>query len=308
MPIAVSFINMKGGVGKTTLVSQLAFAADRAGFRVLAVDLDPQSNLSHALMGARTWVHHVNQNLPTTVEVMEGYAAATATTAAPSELTANRFPIPITHHWGSWGRLPRLDADLEDPGHGLLELIPSRLELSRLLKSPSGAEQRLATFLASVGSRYDLILIDCAPTESILTQAAYFASRFLVVPIRPSVLATIGLPLLARSVEDFRRSNSDHSLEIAGLVINHPSYYNWGREALDSRGEILTEAERRDWKVFTTELDHSASYPKAAYYGIPLPETSHTRSYIRKQFEAFAAEFFSQVGLRQPSPPHHDSP
>lgn len=49
MPVAVGFINMKGGVGKTTLVSQLAFAADDAGFRVLAVDLDPQSNLGHAL-------------------------------------------------------------------------------------------------------------------------------------------------------------------------------------------------------------------------------------------------------------------
>ena len=44
--VTVSLINMKGGVGKTTIASQLAHAADRE-VRVLAVDLDPQSNLSN---------------------------------------------------------------------------------------------------------------------------------------------------------------------------------------------------------------------------------------------------------------------
>ena len=43
MAIAVSLINMKGGVGKTTLAAQLAHAADQMNFRTLAVDLDPQS-------------------------------------------------------------------------------------------------------------------------------------------------------------------------------------------------------------------------------------------------------------------------
>ena len=50
----------------------------------------------------------------------------------------------------------------------------------------------------------DLVVIDCAPTESFLTDAAYFASRYIVVPIKPEFLATIGLPLLARSVQEFQ--------------------------------------------------------------------------------------------------------
>jgi len=49
MAISVSLINMKGGVGKTTLASQLGHAADRRGFHTLVVDLDPQANLSQAL-------------------------------------------------------------------------------------------------------------------------------------------------------------------------------------------------------------------------------------------------------------------
>lgn len=44
MAISVSLINMKGGVGKTTLAAQLAHAAARRNLRTLAVDLDPQAN------------------------------------------------------------------------------------------------------------------------------------------------------------------------------------------------------------------------------------------------------------------------
>ena len=51
MATTVSLINMKGGVGKTTIASQLAHAADGKNYRVLAIDLDPQSNLSQSLMG-----------------------------------------------------------------------------------------------------------------------------------------------------------------------------------------------------------------------------------------------------------------
>ena len=49
-PIVVSIINLKGGVGKTTIAALLARHAAAKGLNVLAVDLDPQSNLSQALM------------------------------------------------------------------------------------------------------------------------------------------------------------------------------------------------------------------------------------------------------------------
>jgi chromosome partitioning protein len=60
-----------------------------------------------------------------------------------------------------------------------LDLISSRLELSRTLKNPQGKECRLAKALAQIHNAYDLVIIDCAPTESILTEAAYFASRYV---------------------------------------------------------------------------------------------------------------------------------
>ena len=54
-PVCVSVINMKGGVGKTTIAAMLCWRAARDGRKVLAVDLDPQANLSQALMGDRRY-------------------------------------------------------------------------------------------------------------------------------------------------------------------------------------------------------------------------------------------------------------
>lgn len=74
MAVSVSLINMKGGVGKTTLAAQLTHAAAQRGHRVLAVDLDPQANLSQALLSPERYVKHLRANKPTVVQLFERYA------------------------------------------------------------------------------------------------------------------------------------------------------------------------------------------------------------------------------------------
>lgn len=193
--ISVSLINMKGGVGKTTLAAQLAHTADTKRLRTLAIDLDPQANLSQALMGARGYVDHLNQKRPTIVNLFEQYLPPTISSPSPTKCTIDDVIIK-----GAGYR-----------SNTMLDLIPSRLELSNTLKNPTGKERKLAKALASVVENYDLIIIDCAPTESILTDAAYHASRYALVPVKPEFLATIGLPLLANSVLEFKAENSDHA-------------------------------------------------------------------------------------------------
>ena len=73
MAIVVSLINMKGGVGKTTLAAQLAHAAANDSLRTLAVDLDPQSNLNHSIMGPRDYVKHLQDGRPTVAQVFDEY-------------------------------------------------------------------------------------------------------------------------------------------------------------------------------------------------------------------------------------------
>jgi chromosome partitioning protein len=165
------------------------------------------------------------------------------------------------------------------------------------LKNPTGKERKLAKALSKVSDNYDLILIDCAPTESILTEAAYHSSRYALVPVKPEFLATIGLPLLASSIIEFKTENSDHSIDICGIVFNHSSSYSDGPETRSSISEVKLEAKKHGWHVFQTHVRYSRSYAKSAREGTPIGSTSHVRSNVTTQFSAFVDEFFPSIGV-----------
>ena len=282
MAKTVSLINMKGGVGKTTVASQLAHAADRLDIRVLAVDLDPQSNLSQSIMGPSAYAQHLAKDRPTITPIYEDYIPPNKNGDAPRPIDLDDVIVKKAGYWQ----------------HSTLDLIPSRLELSRTLKNPTGKERRLAKSLSRISDRYDLILIDCAPTESILTEAAYHASRYVIVPIKPEFMATIGLPLLARSLREFQTENDDHEIEISGLLFNHSSTYSQGPEGQQSIREVRSEAKKHGWHIFQTQIGYSATYAKAAREGTPLVHTSYARGNVVRQFNILRGEIFENLGLR----------
>lgn len=275
MAIAASMINMKGGVGKTTLAMQFCHAADLKDIRTLAVDLDPQSNLSQAIMGPKAYVKYIADNRPTVVRVFDDYVTSSGV------LDAHDVIVKKAGYWTP----------------STLDLIPSRLELSRSMKNPHGKERRLARVLSQVATEYDLILIDCAPTESVLTDAAYFASRYILVPIKPEFMATIGLPLLARSLQDFRAENPEHEIEIAGLIFNHSSSYSTGPEGQQSIGEVTGFAAQEGWYICESQVAYSASYAKAARERTPLSSTSYARDHVVRGFQRLANEVLDLLGV-----------
>jgi chromosome partitioning protein len=283
MAVSVSLINMKGGVGKTTLAAQLAHASDARGFRTLAVDLDPQANLSQALLTPERYVKHLRDKKPTVVQLFDQYFPSSEEVASPRPVEIRKIIVKKAGYW------PKTT----------LDLLPSRLELSHTLKNPTGKERRLARALGQVAEEYDLILIDCAPTESILTEAAYHASRYALVPVKPEYLATIGLPLLARSIQEFTYENADHKLDISGIVFNHSSSYSEGPEGRTSVKEVKAEAKKNGWHVFDTQVRYSASYPKSAREGTPIGSTSYVRYEVTSEFGRFVDEFFGEIGLKK---------
>ena len=280
MATVVSLINMKGGVGKTTLAMQLALAAGSKGIRILAVDLDPQSNLSQAVLGARRYVEHLKTDKPTIIQVFEGYMPPTSATGGPTQVDPNK--VILKQVTGK---------------HDTVDLIPSRLELCRTLRNPTGKERKLAKFLAKAGEDYDVILIDCAPTDSILTDAAYFASRYLLVPVKPEFMAAIGLPLLAKSLSAFNTENEDHRLDICGIVFNHSSSYSNGPEGNTAIREVTAVAKEQNWPMFENHVHYSASYAKSAREGTSIRRTSYVRWSTIHTFEAVRDEFFKAVGI-----------
>jgi len=280
MATIVSLINMKGGVGKSTITVNLAwhFAAYYNWLmKILVVDLDPQFNASQYLFGVDRYEKILEDDNPTIWDIFEQF------TVTP----AGRSTIVDTY-----------DTILKVAsirGGGEIDLIPSRLEMALSLKNPGQKARLLEKALQKVKNDYDLILIDCAPTESILTEAAYLASNYLLVPVRPEFLSTIGLPLLVNSMEDFRAQYDDHDLRLAGIVFNAISDYS--PEEIRSREEVKKLAKKNGWYVFSAEIKYSRSYPKGAREGKPIFRTSYSRTDQAIRFRKFAEEFAERVNL-----------
>ena len=235
-------------------------------------------------MGPQEYVAHLSDNRPTIAQIFDGYVPVGPDHGSPRPMDIDEVIVRNAGYW--------LDSDLD--------LIPSRLELSRTLKNPTGKERRLAKALSRIDGRYDLVLIDCAPTESILTDAAYFASRYIIVPVKPEFLATVGLPLLARSLQEFQIENDDHTIDIAGLVFNHGDYSS-GPEKKQSIKEVREEADRHGWHIFKHQLAFSKSYPRAARAGTPISGTSHARWTVIGGFEILKDEIFMRLGIGEQS-------
>lgn len=282
MATVVSMINMKGGVGKTTLTFNIAwYCAWQANLRVLAVDLDPQANLSQYFMGAKSYLNYIQSNQGTVVEIFEQFSAPTLKYGSPTLISSDHV-THVLHQWNDGS---------------LLHLIPSRLELAWTLKNPTDKSQLLPQFLAKISDKYDLIIIDCAPTESILTRAAYQSSRYIIVPVKPEFLATIGLPLLARSLEEYRLMHQNQKLEMAGIIFNGKRRYNSSPEQNKSCQDVRNLAQRYYWNVFDNEAYYSDSYPTGSREGTPIFMTSYARDYVKDEFNDVGEEFLNAVGL-----------
>lgn len=141
-----------------------------------------------------------------------------------------------------------------------------------------------------------MILIDCAPTESILTTAAYRSSRFVVVPVKPEFLATIGLPLLARSLEEFKLMHQDQALDMAGIIFNDLRRSNTPPEQIKSCGDVKKLAKTFGWTVFEEPAHHSDSYPAGSRQGLPIFRTDYARDYVVGEFAKVANKFLSAIG------------
>lgn len=282
MAVCVSMINMKGGVGKTTLATQIAWYATRElDKKVLLIDLDPQANASQSIMSPQRYVSYLDKGGLTVSDIFEQFTPTGTAAGSPKKLD----PMKVIAH-----RVKYQDGSL-------LDIVPSRLELSWTLRNPTGKETLLPRFVAKVESAYDLIVIDCSPTDSILTDAAYHCSRYVLVPIRAEFLASIGFPLLDRSIKAFKMRHEDSTIEVCGLVFNDYARGNVRRENQLARKDVQQKANQYGWYVFKSDIPHSDSYFRSARDGMPIASTKGAQDKVKTEFAAFAAEFFPRIGL-----------
>jgi chromosome partitioning protein len=175
-----------------------------------------------------------------------------------------------------------------------IHLIPSQLELSFSLKNPTQKEHLLANFLDSIEDNYDLIIIDCAPTESVLTDAAYLAADSILIPVKPEFLSTIGLPLIRQSISEFARFHRKQ-IGVSGVCFNHSSDYAPGTPI--SKQEVNQVCHNFGWHVFSEEIPFSRSFPKGAREGQPIFRTSYAHTGVARTVARFCDAFAAKISL-----------
>ena len=206
----IAFLNYKGGVGKTSLIVNIATCLAEQGNRVLLCDLDTQSNASIWLLRLERW----NQ-----LAVNEGRTVFSLFTPSPPPLSELIVRDVVEDRSGR-RILPGLD--LLPTSFNLVELEGDYISDPR-----QPAYARFREQLAVVEKNYDFILFDCPPNVLRASQCGVFSATEIYVPANPDALSLIGFTLLVEKLASFhdiaagfRRSVHGPAARVEGILFN----------------------------------------------------------------------------------------
>ena len=211
MTHVVSFINLKGGVAKTTTLVQLAETlAFIKGKRVLVLDLDPQTNATIALMGETRWEaadeagQTVAQLFLDQIHDTHIFDVSRAIVRGVSNL--NRITIPPDMELGPEVTYPRID--LLPSSIRLIEAQDRMADISTRSHYTVSPMEVIHRALGQRFSQYDYVLIDCPPNLGYITQNGLEVSDFYLVPTIPDKLSTYGIPQIVKTISRLRRARA----------------------------------------------------------------------------------------------------
>ncbi len=233
MAVVVSFINFKGGVGKTTLSVEVAASLyKKFNSRVLMIDLDPQSNCTLYWMTEKDWEEHIQEK----GSLLNFFEAG---------LNEQEFDISSIIAMPSRFKNSSWYSHFDERANRGIKLIPSHMELF-------GVDLRLATkfgfdnpkaqlllkkALKPIQNDFDFIFIDCPPNLYLATQNGLFTSDYYVIVALAEYLSTLGIAHIQKSINAlFDNANQIFEFdqkafnkpELAGVIFNRLRYLTGG--------------------------------------------------------------------------------
>ncbi len=257
MTKVVSFINLKGGVGKTTTAVNIAAALADEGLKVLVIDLDPQTNATVSLISQKEWEsrHKSGQTL---------YHLF-------NDMLEDRDDFDID------------EAVYYDAG-GIegLDLLPSSMFLVDIQDSIPDMDNKayvshvdvLGNAIEDIKGNYDYIIIDCPPNLGAITLNGINISDCYVVPTVPDILSKIGISLILNRIKSFKKRKRTCNIKLAGIIFTKVDYrtnlHNSTMRELRS-GELFND-------VFETEFPQRISVAEAPIDSKPFLTSETARS------------------------------
>ena len=248
---------MKGGVGKSVSVFNLAYSLQKRGKRVLAVDFDPQANLT-TCFGAEDVDVAIGDLMMAVIEDEE-------------------LPEREEYVWERNG----------------VDFIPSNIQLSAVeakLRLEMGTEKMLATILEPLKGDYDYILIDTSPSLGALNINAMAAADEVIVTVNPQLLAMMGLQDFLKSVKKIK-SRLNEKLNVAGILLTMCD----ARTILcKTITEQVAETFQGQIRIFESKIPNTVKVGESVYYSEPLieyaPDSNACRAYNKLAGEVIAYE------------------
>lgn len=262
--ITIAMLNMKGGVGKTTLAVNLSWHLARQGKKVLLVDLDPQFNASQYLMTFERYAAHRKKS----------------GTVADILLDSGRSRLSVSDKADPKKSLRTLaQVEVSPDRKGYLFLLPSELELASAVKNPQGVEFRLQKAMATWEPYFEYAFIDCAPTDTVLTATALMAADYVMVPIKPDRFSILGYGMIKEIFTRFKADYPDpKGVRDLGVVFTHVTRGGSHDIEEDCKKQVAKEASY----VFKTEVATSTSYLRAIHEQSPVFDTRYARAVTRQ--------------------------
>lgn len=212
----VSFMNMKGGVGKTTLCINIANTLSSYFKKnVLLIDMDPQFNATQSILSIvkddYMQFYNSTKDNKETIYYLFSDNHRNSETKNPKNDTSTLF-----------NSNNRTEPYLEDMYiiniKEKFDMILGDIDLIELqITQKEGIENRLDRYIKikKLKDTYDYILIDCPPTYSSFLTSSYRASDTYIIPVKPDFVSSLGLSLLTKAINSIENTEN---LNSSGIV------------------------------------------------------------------------------------------
>jgi len=285
MAQVIATVNMKGGVGKTTITVNIATCLAKIHRKkVLVVDLDTQISASLSMISPADFAkcRKENRTLRTLVsQAIERYGLAVND---PEEKIYQVRDLVIPHACKVQG-LDLLVGDIDLYDEFLVsEMLYNRSLLYEQKQSFQATWSRfeqtlIKGILAPVMKYYDYIILDCAPGYNLITRSSIIASDFYIMPARPEPLSVVGIQLLERRIEKLRevyREDNSVNIELLGIVFSMSAGFTLSRYYQKVMDRVATDFSSA--KIFKTKIPNDVNIAKAVDNFIPVSVANPTSS------------------------------